>query len=301
MSKPVLVVMAAGMGSRYGGLKQIDPVSKDGRIIMDFSIFDAKKAGFDDVVFIIKEELLSIFEETIGVRAKKFMNVSYSFQALDKYTNGVIDSERTKPLGTGHAVLCAKDQIAGRPFAVINADDFYGYDAFELMYNFLSQPETSDKYEFNMIGYKIENTVTENGYVSRGVCQVDENDNLVELVETLRIEVLDDNSIASTEDEGKTYTDIPKGTAVSMNMFGFTKEYLDELDVHFAEFLKTELIENPMKAEFYVPKVVDKLIKTGKANVKVLKTSAVWYGVTYKEDKPVIEAAIAKMIADGTY
>ena len=299
MKKPVLVVMAAGLGSRYGGLKQIDPVSKDGKIIMDYSIYDAKKAGFSEVIFIIKEELLDTFKETIGVRASKLIKVSYAFQALDKYTNGNIPEGREKPFGTGHAVLCAKDQIDG-PFAVINADDFYGYEAFKLIYDFLESNQNTEKYSFTMVGYKVENTLTENGFVSRGVCKTDEKSNLTEIVERTQIEFVNGKP-AYTEDAGKTYTEIPEGTPVSMNMLGFTKEFLNELESEFEKFMQNDLSKNLLKGEFYLPFVIDTLIKTNKADVKVLKTNDKWYGITYKEDKPVIEKAILEMTEKGLY
>ena len=299
MKKPVLVVMAAGLGSRYGGLKQIDPVSKDGKIIMDYSIYDAKKAGFSEVIFIIKEELLDTFKETIGVRASKLIKVSYAFQALDKYTNGNIPEGREKPFGTGHAVLCAKDQIDG-PFAVINADDFYGYEAFKLIYDFLESNQNAEKYSFTMVGYKVENTLTENGFVSRGVCKTDENSNLTEIVERTQIEFVNGKP-AYTEDAGNTYTEIPESTPVSMNMLGFTKEFLNELESEFEKFMQNDLSKNLLKGEFYLPFVIDTLIKTNKADVKVLKTNDKWYGITYKDDKPVIEKAILEMTEKGLY
>ncbi len=297
MSRPTLVVMAAGLGSRYGGLKQIDPVSEKGNIIIDYSIFDAYKAGFRDVIFIIKEELLDIFEEVLGEKTRKLMNVSYAFQSTDKYTGDKVNKERTKPLGTGHAVLCTKD-ILHTPFAIINADDFYGAEAFQLIFDFLSNQKSDNEYV--MIGYQVENTLTENGTVSRGVCQTNENDELIEIKERTKILFLDGKP-AFTEDDGKTYTTLEIGTPVSMNMFGFSNAFLKELEVGFEEFLVEELPKNEMKAEYFVPLIVDELINSGKASVKVLKTSEKWYGVTYQEDKPSVMAAIAELEEKGLY
>lgn len=299
MIKPVLVVMAAGMGSRYGGLKQIDPVGENGEIIMDYSIYDAYKAGFRDIIFIIKEELLEIFEETVGSRAKKLMNVSYIFQSHEKYTKNVDISSRVKPFGTGHAVLCTKE-ILNSPFAVINADDFYGAEAFRLIYNFLVEQKTTEKYEFAMVSYKIENTLTENGYVSRGVCKTDENSMLTEIQERVQIELIDDKAMF-TEDKGENYEEIPNGTPVSMNMWGFSPEFLNELEEKFSLFLINDLPKNPEKTEFLLPFVVDDMICEKKATVKVLKTDDKWYGVTYKEDKEEVVLAIADMTKRGYY
>lgn len=299
MSKPILVVMAAGMGSRYGGLKQIDPVGKNGEIIMDYSVYDAYNAGFRDIIFIIKEENLEIFKQTVGARAEKLMNVSYVFQGLEKYTENECLSQREKPFGTGHAVLCTKE-ILKSPFAVINADDFYGAKAFKLIFEFLSKEKTSDKYEFAMVSYKIENTLTENGFVSRGVCKTDENSMLLEIIERTQIELID-NKAKFTEDNGKNYTEIPFSTPVSMNMWGFSVEFLEELEHKFYKFLQNDLPKNPQKAEFFLPFAVDELVFEQKATVKVLKTDDKWYGVTYKEDKSVVVEAIEKMTKDGLY
>lgn len=298
MGNPTLVVMAAGMGSRYGGLKQIDPVSKNGNIIMDYSIFDAHKAGFRDVVFIIKEELQDIFEEVVGEKTRKFMNVKYAFQSTKKYGNGRVLPERTKPLGTGHAILCIKD-VCDTPFVAINADDYYGPEAFKLIYDFLSEKKDAS-YEYAMVGYNVENTLTENGYVSRGVCATDEQSNLTDIVERLEVGFIGGEP-AYTEDKGETHVKLPFKTPVSMNMWGFTSEFLDEVEAEFEKFLDVKLPTNEMKAEFLLPEVVDNLIKKEKASVKVLKTDDKWYGVTYKEDKPVIEQAILEKTEQGFY
>lgn len=298
MQKPVLVVMAAGLGSRYGGLKQIDPVGENGKIIIDYSVYDAHKAGFEEVIFIIKEENLSVFEETVGKRARNIMNVSYVYQNTEKYTQGKCGSLREKPLGTAHAVLCAKDNIKG-PFVAINADDFYGAKAFEYAYKFLTKEKALDKLEFALVGYEIENTLTENGYVSRGVCSVDENSMLTEIVERTKI-CEKDGEIVYTEDE-KTFVNIPKGTVVSMNMWAFCDGFTNMLESKFYEFLDTTYKKDPEKAECYLPFVVGELNLEKKASVKVLKTGDKWYGITYKEDKEQIVEAIAKMTESGLY
>ena len=300
MNKPVLVIMAAGMGSRYGGLKQIDPIDEQGHIIVDFSIFDAKRAGFEKVVFIIKRENLQDFKEAIGDRVSKYMQVEYAFQDITNLPEGFsVPEGRVKPWGTAHAVLSAIDNIDG-PFAVINADDYYGRDSFKKIYDYLSTHEDDDKYRFAMVGYQLENTITENGYVSRGVCSIDENDFLVKVVERTRIEKRPD-SIAFTEDDGENWTALPEGTIVSMNMWGFTKSFITEAKARFAKFLETGLAKNPMKCEYYLPSVVTELLEEEKATVTVLTSKDKWYGVTYKEDKPVVMAAIQNMKNDGVY
>ena len=300
MKKPVLVVMAAGMGSRYGGLKQIDPVDEQGHIIMDFSIFDAKRAGFEKVVFIIKKENEEDFHAAIGNRLSKYMEVSYVFQDLYNLPEGfAVPEGRVKPWGTGHAVLSCIEEVDG-PFAVINADDYYGVHAFQMAYDFLTKTEDTDKYHYMMVGYRLENTLTENGHVARGVCVTDEDGYLKEINERTRIEKRGENA-AYTEDDGATWTDLAADTTVSMNMWGFTDSILGELKARFAAFLKENVEKNPLKCEYFLPFVVDELLGEGKADVKVLKSMDKWYGVTYKEDKPVVVAAIQKMKEEGRY
>ena len=274
MKKPVLVIMAAGMGSRYGGLKQIDPVDKEGQIIMDFSIYDAKQAGFEKVVFIIKKENETDFREAIG-------------------------EGRVKPWGTAHAVLSAIDEIDG-PFAVINADDYYGQHAFKVIYEYLTTHEDDNKYRYTMVGYRLKNTVTDNGYVSRGVCELNEDKELVSVTERTRIEKKEDG-IAYSEDGGETWTSIDGDTLVSMNMWGFTRSMLDEIQKGLPAFLEKGLKENPMKCEYYLPAVVSTLLAEDKAAVTVLESEDKWYGVTYKEDKPVVVAAIQSLKDAGLY
>lgn len=298
--KPVLVIMAAGMGSRYGGLKQIDPVDEQGHIIMDFSIFDAKRAGFEKVVFIIKKENEEMFKETIGNRMAKIMDVEYAFQELTNIPEGFsVPEGRVKPFGTGHAILSCADIVDG-PFAVINADDYYGEDAFKVIYDYLASHEDDEKYRYTMVGYILENTLTENGHVARGVCVTDENRQLVGIHERTRIERKGDGA-AYTEDEGQTWVEIPKGSIVSMNMWGFTNSFMGELKARFPKFLEENLPKNPLKCEFFLPSVVGELLEEGKATVEVLKSEDKWYGVTYKEDKPVVVAAIRKMKDEGKY
>ena len=228
MKKPVLVIMAAGMGSRYGGLKQIDPVDREGHIIMDFSIFDAKRAGFEKVIFIIKKENEADFKEAVGDRMAKIMDVEYAFQDLHNIPEGFeVPEGRVKPWGTAHAVLSAIDLIDG-PFAVINADDYYGKHAFEVIYNYLTTHEDDDKYRYTMVGYRLKNTVTDNGHVARGICELNENKELVKVTERTRIEKRD-GGIAYSEDDGETWVDVDGDTLVSMNMWGFTRSILDEI------------------------------------------------------------------------
>lgn len=300
MKKPVLVIMAAGMGSRYGGLKQIDLVDEQGHIIMDFSIFDAKRAGFEKVVFIIKKEIEEDFKESIGKRMEKVMDVAYAYQDLHNIPEGFeVPEGRVKPWGTAHAVLSAIDDIDG-PFAVINADDYYGKDAFQEIYDYLSTHEDDDKYRYTMVGYQLKNTVTDNGHVARGICEIDENGKLVSITERTKIQKFEDR-IAFTEDDGQTWTDVDKDTLVSMNMWGFTRSILEEIKKEFPAFLEKGLKENPMKCEYFLPSVVSDLLAQDKATVEVLSSKDKWYGVTYKEDKPVVVAAIKKLKEEGLY
>ena len=300
MKKPVLVIMAAGMGSRYGGLKQIDPVDAQGHIIMDFSIYDAVKAGFENVVFIIKKENEADFRSCIGDRMEKQIQVEYVFQDINNLPEGFkVPEGRTKPWGTAHAVLSCLPVIDG-PFAVINADDYYGQQAFRMIYDFLASHEDKEKYQYTMVGYLLENTLTENGHVARGVCETNEAGKLTEITERVRIEKREDGP-AYTEDEGNTWTGLAKDTVVSMNMWGFTKSVLEEIHDRFASFLKASLPENPLKCEYFLPFVVDELIREDKAEVTVLKSRDRWYGVTYKEDKPAVMKAIQALKDEGCY
>ncbi len=300
MDKPVLVIMAAGMGSRYGGLKQIDPVDSEGHIIMDFSLYDARKAGFEKVIFIIKRENEADFREAIGDRVEKYMEVSYAFQEIGNIPEGYeVPEGRVKPWGTAHAVLSCIDQVDG-PFAVINADDYYGREAFELIYNYLAKHQDDEKYRYTMVGYRLENTVTDNGHVARGICEMNEAKELVGITERTKIEKRD-GGIAFTEDDGASWTPVAGDSTVSMNMWGFTHSILKEIRDRFPAFLDQGIKSNPMKCEYFLPAVVSDLLGEGLATVSVLKSADKWYGVTYKEDKPVVVAAIQKMKDDGLY
>lgn len=300
MKKPVLVIMAAGMGSRYGGLKQIDPVDEQGHIIIDFSIFDAKRAGFEKVIFIIKKEDEKDFREAIGERIAKVIDVAYVYQDLHHIPEGFeVPQERVKPWGTAHAVLSCKGEIDG-PFAVINADDYYGREAFQKIYDYLQSHEDDGKYRYAMVGYHLENTLTENGHVARGICEVNDRGELVSVTERTRIEKKEQGA-AYTEDEGATWVDLPLGTIVSMNMWGFTAGFLGEIEKGFAAFLEKGLKENPLKCEYFLPTVVSSLLHEDRAAVAVLTTADKWYGVTYKEDKPVVENAIRRFKKSGLY
>lgn len=292
--------MAAGMGSRYGGLKQIDPVDEEGHIIMDFSIYDAVKAGFEKVIFIIKKENEQDFREKIGNRMEERIEVEYVYQDIENLPDGfAVPEGRVKPWGTAHAVLSCLP-VVDSPFAVINADDYYGQQAFQMIYDFLSSHEDTDKFQYTMVGYLLKNTLTENGHVARGVCETDDNGKLTEITERVRIEKHEDGT-AYTEDDGATWTFLPDETVVSMNMWGFTESMMPEIRDRFADFLTKNLTKNPLKCEYFLPFVVDELIQEGKAEVTVLKSKDRWYGVTYKEDKPTVVKAIQSLKDQGLY
>ena len=292
-----LVVMAAGLGSRYGGLKQIAPVDPNGHILMDYSIYDALRAGFDRVVCIIKPEMREDFYEVIGHRLEKQVEVRYAYQRLDNLPAGYsVPKGRTKPWGTAHALLCAKEQIDA-PFAVINADDFYGRDAFAAIAAFLREKHGAG--EHAMVGYRIENTLTENGHVARGVCETDENGFLRGVTERTHIEPREGGA-AFTED-GEHFTFVPARTIVSMNLWGFQPGVMEEIDRRFAPWLDETLPVNPLKGEYFLPLIPNALIHEGKGSVRVLSTHEKWYGVTYHDDMPKLQAALAGMRADGVY
>ena len=298
-NKPVLVIMAAGMGSRYGGLKQLDPVGSHGQLIIDYSIYDAKRAGFETVVFVIKPEIEADFKEAIGDRVSKVMDVKYAYQLKEDLPEGYsVPAGRTKPWGTAHAALAARNIVDG-PFAVINADDYYGPEAYQEIYNYLSTHADGDMYEYVMVGYLLKNTVTENGTVARGVCEETADHFLTQVTERTKIEKGEPPRY--TEDDGDTWTDLSADTIVSMNMWGFTRSFLDEAWNRFPAFLDKALAENPAKAEYFLPTVVSQLIDEGKARVKVLRSEDKWYGVTYREDKPTVVAAITEKTAAGLY
>ncbi len=300
MKEPVLVIMAAGMGSRYGGLKQIDPVGLSGEKIIDYSLYDAKRAGFQKAVFIIKEELLDDFQEAVFQRASKYMEIQWVFQKLeDVPENMEVPAGREKPWGTGQATLAAARVLGDTPYAVINADDFYGREAFEKMYQFLKEERREEELHFAMVGYYLKNTVTENGYVSRGVCST-EDGMLKSVTERTHIEKRGDG-IAYTEDDGETWVSLSPDTIVSMNLWGFTGGFSQALERDFARFFQEDVPKNPLKAEFYLPFVVNDLLEQNKAKVTVLSSEDKWYGVTYKEDKETVVNAIRAMTEQGVY
>ena len=297
MSEPILVIMAAGMGSRYGGLKQIDPVGSHGELIIDYSIYDALRAGFKKVVFIIKKADELAFKESIGNRIAEVVDVEYAFQELDKLPNGYkVPEDRVKPWGTAHAILCAKELI-NEPFAVINADDYYGPSAFKAIYTFPKSNPADEAYHYAMVGYTLSNTLTENGHVARGVCSV--KDNMLCSI-TERTHIAKHEGITQFLEED-TWTPISDDSIVSMNLWGFMPSFLDEIEKGFTTFLDQALATNPLKGEYFLPSVVDSLIHEGKAKATVLHSTDRWYGVTYKEDKPVVVEAIKNFQEQGLY
>ena len=294
--EPTLVIMAAGMGSRFGGLKQMTPVDDEGHFIIDFSLYDAYQAGFRRVAFIIKHEIETTFRETIGARMERIFHVDYVFQELSCLPEGfTVPEGRKKPWGTAHAVACCRGVVKG-PFAVINSDDFYGREAYAAIYRFLTENETPHHYA--MLGYQLRNTVTEFGSVARGVCHV-ENGFLRDITERTKIFKRGDDAVF-TED-GETFTPISGDTLVSMNFWGFTPQILEEIWAKFPAFLEENLPVNPEKCEFYLPTVVGDQLKAKTACVRVLPCSEVWYGVTYHEDLPNVKLAIGRLKNEGKY
>ena len=299
-AEPILLIMAAGMGSRYGGLKQMDPVGPSGETILDYSVFDARRAGFRRVIFLIKHEIEEDFRRLVGDRIAPFMEVSYAFQELDALPEGYrVPEGRVKPFGTGHAVLCCRHLIDA-PFAVINADDYYGPHAFAQAYAALTSfPEGKEHLSCVMVAYSLRNTLTENGYVARGVCSVSPEGSLLEIRERIHIVASSDGPLF-TED-GETYRLLPPDAPVSMNMWGFSPALLDELAARFPRFLDTDVKQNPLKAEFFLPFVVNDLLAEGKTSVRVLRSEDRWWGVTYQADKPQVRAALASLTESGLY
>ncbi len=295
-----LLILAAGMGSRYGGLKQLDPMTDAGNFIIDFSIYDAIKAGFDRVVFIIKEENLELFRETVGNRIAEKIDVSYVFQAVENLPAGLTVPEgRTKPWGTAHAVYCAREVIKDN-FAVINADDFYGRETFYQLAKHLAKPDLSDQIAHHcMVGFRVGNTLTENGTVSRGVCEVEEDGLLTEVVERTKIEKRETCAAYLAED-GETWVEIDFDTVVSMNCWGFTPDIFGTLEEQIRDFC-TKNTANPLKSEFYLPTAVQEQKAAGICDVRVYPTQSRWYGVTYSEDKPRVKEAIRKLVEAGEY
>ena len=299
MNKPVLVVLAAGMGSRYGGLKQIDALGGNGEAILDYSIFDAYQAGFRTAVILIKEAIREDFMATVGKRlASSPMEIRYAYQELNKLPAGYsVPEGRVKPFGTGHAIICAGEEVGNAPFVVINADDFYGRVAFQKMYEFLSG--ATDPYGYCMVGYELGKTVTDNGSVARGVCCTDAQGNLTTITERTRIEKYP-GGIHFTED-GETWTDLPADTTVSMNFMGFMPSFLEEATELFPKALDEILAKNPLKGEYFLPAIVQQMLTEGRATMKVLTSPDKWYGVTYAADKPVVVDALKKMTREGLY
>ena len=298
MKKPVLVIMAAGMGSRFGGLKQIEPVGSAGEIILDFSLYDAMMAGFEKAVFIIKRENEADFRALIDERAGKYMEIKYAFQDITDIPAGYeVPEGRVKPWGTGHATLCCRSVVDG-PFAVINSDDYYGPQAFQLLYDYLCSTKDDAIAHYAMVGYRLGNTLTENGFVSRGVCEENEEHFLTRITERTKIEGRGSVAVFKEEDVEQ---ELSLDTVVSMNMWAFTSSALEALQCEFENFFDLKVPTDPMKAEFYLPSAVDAMIKAGKADVKVLRSPDKWYGVTYKEDKESVAAAMKNLKTNGTY
>ena len=296
--KPVLVVMAAGMGSRYGGLKQIDPVGSQGEAILDYSLYDAWQAGFETAVIIIKEAIKADFMETVGKRLEKCpLEIRYAYQEMDQLPAGyTVPEGRTKPWGTCHAVLAAKEAIDGAPFAVLNADDFYGRTAFRTVYNWLINND--DPSSYCMVGYEVGKTVTDHGGVTRGICKADFNGYLTKIVETSGIEKYEGGIRMPVKDG---WQDLDPKTLVSMNLWGYMPSYLEEIESHFPAFLDYALRENPMKGEFLLPTFIGELVDEGKISLKVLSSPDNWFGVTYAADKPKVVAALRELTENGRY
>ncbi len=296
--KPVLVILAAGMGSRYGGLKQMDPIGSNGEVIIDFSLYDAMKAGFETVVCIIKREIEEDFRRMMDAGAARKLNVLYAFQEKDDLPEGYsVPEGRTKPWGTGHAILAARE-LVDAPFAIINADDYYGPEAFKTMYDYLSSAEDGEKYDYSMVGYYIQNTLSDNGGVTRGVC-LGKDGYLKKIRETSGIERKADGVIRYPDGDGEG--EIADGTLVSMNMFGFTPSIMKELWERFPKALDSILADKPLKGEFFIPAVVGELVEEGRARVRILSSSDRWYGVTYHEDREVVVKAMQSKKDQGIY
>ena len=298
MKKDVtLVILAAGMGSRFGGLKQIEPMGPSDEFIIDYSVYDAIKAGFNKIVFIIKKENYELFKETIGKRVEPHIKVEYAFQELNNLPKGWdIPSGRMKPLGTAHAVLCAKDYV-NEPFAMINSDDFYGRDAFIKAYEFLSNTDNNSS-KYGMIGYMVANTLTENGSVKRGVCEVDGNNYLKSITES-KIEKIGNEIVASPLDGSDSFT-VNSDDTVSMNFLLFTPSIFGYIEEGFSKFFMDNK-EDLLTSEYLIPDVVSNLIKNGRASMEVIRTTASWHGVTYREDTPDVKNSIKKLVEEGEY
>ena len=301
MEKPVLVILAAGIGSRYGGLKQIDPVGGDGELIIDYSIYDAIRAGFGKVVFIITEAIRESFDEIVGKRISRYIETEYAYQGLNGLPKGyALPDGRVKPWGTAQALLAVKNIVNG-PFASINSDDFYGASAFRTIYDWLSRPRARDgKNHFAMVGYRIENTVSDYGSVARGICEADAGGYLTNIVERTLVEKSGSGARFS-EDKGETWNEIPAGTLVSMNYWGLHEGFFEAAERDFPPFLDKNLPSNPMKCEYLLPSEIGAQIADGVCDVRVLESPDTWYGVTYREDRPGVTKAIEALHAAGVY
>lgn len=298
MNEPILVLLAAGMGSRYGGLKQIDPMGPNGEILMDYSLYDARQAGFKRVVFIIKKEIEKDFEERIGSRIKRYFDVAYAFQSLDDIPAGyTLHPDRVKPLGTAHALYAARD-LLDVPFAVVNSDDYYGKVAYRYAYDYLKQTEDPD--EALMVNYILGNTLSKNGHVARGICSIDAAGYLQTIVERRMVRDAGEQAEFS-EDGGESWTAVDKKSPVSMNFWGFAPQFMEIVKSHFQNYLDTSLVADPMKGEYLIPTLVDDVIREGLLKVKTRLSEDSWYGVTYKEDKPTVQADILRQISEGLY
>jgi len=295
--KPTLVILAAGMGSRYGGLKQVDPVGPSGETIMDYSVFDAVRAGFDRVVFVIRRDFEEVFRTTIGAKYAGVVAVDYAFQSIDDLPSGfAVPAERAKPWGTAHAIRSARHTVSA-PFAAINADDFYGRDAFQRLGVFLTQPAATDKPRFAMVGYRLDQTLSENGSVARGVCKVGADGLLVKVTEMTKVVRVPGG--AENREDAEHPVLLTGAERVSMNLWGFTPGLFTALEARFPAWLQANAT-NP-KAEWYIPFVVDEMVGEKAAEVEVLPTESSWFGVTYREDKPRVVAAVKKLVEDGEY
>jgi len=296
MSKPTLLILAAGIGSRYGGLKQLDKVGPGGEAIIDYSIYDAIQAGFGKVVFVIRKSIEADFKEFIGSKLDGKIEVEYVFQELNKLPEGIVaNPDRQKPYGTGHAVLMAADVIKEN-FAVINADDFYGKEAYETIAQYFKELDTASM-DNCMVGYNLKNTLSEHGYVSRGQCTSDANGYLEDVVERTHIEKME-NGIFFENEKGASI-ELDENTLVSMNFWGFTPRFFEQLNTRFTKFIQNNL--NELKSEFYIPTAVNEMIEEGLGRTKVLESDAAWFGVTYQEDRPVVVESIRKLIREGKY
>lgn len=296
--KPSLVVLAAGMGSRYGGLKQMDPMGPNGETVLDYSVFDAIRAGFGRVVFVIREDFAEAFKQGVGARFADRIQVDYAFQKLSDIPEGfTVPEGREKPWGTSHAVRAARHAVKEH-FAVINADDFYGRDAYARAADFFATLPSSTTDEIAMVGYPLENTLSDHGHVNRGICEVDPTGNLTRVEEVLNIERESDGLVRGKRLDGSRQV-IPAGSLVSMNFWAFGTAFFDQLETAFTDFLKES--GNQPKSECYIPTVVDQLIQSGKASCKVIETTSQWFGVTYPDDKPFVVESIAELIANGEY